>query len=79
MLIYGIIVLMQEHSPSIYQRLAETDFHQKLHDVNPDTDSMIIGDVGVDMLNHAADIDWQQGQVTLAHEHESTVSHEGEP
>ncbi len=46
---------MQEHSPSVYQKLAETDFHQKLHDVNPDTDSMIIGDVGVDMLNHAAD------------------------
>lgn len=70
---------MQEHSPSIYQKLAETDFHQKLHDVNPETDSMIIGDVGVDMLNHAADIDWQRGQVTLAHEHEPTVSHEGEP
>lgn len=70
---------MQEHSPSIYQKLAETDFHQKLHDVNPETDSMIIGDVGVDMLNHAADIDWQQGQVTLAHEYESTINHEGEP
>ena len=70
---------MQEHSPSIYQILAETDFHQKLHDVNPETDSMIIGDVGVDIFNHAADIDWQRGQVTLAHEHESTVNHEGEP
>ena len=40
---------------------------------------MIIGDVGVDILNHAADIDWQQGQVTLAHEYESTINHEGEP
>ena len=40
---------------------------------------MIIGDVGVDIFNHAAYIDWQRGQVTLAHEHESTVSHEGEP